>query len=65
LSALGGEANVERASVHGGRLRVALREAGGVEDAKLVALGVAAVARPCPGVLHLLAADGDAERLTV
>jgi PTS system N-acetylglucosamine-specific IIC component len=65
LSALGGEANVERASVHGGRLRVALRDAGGVEDAKLVALGVAAVARPCPGVLHLLAADGDAERLTV
>ena len=58
FAALGGEANVRAASVHPGRVRVAV--AGGVIDgAALRALGVRAVARPADGTLHLLVADAD------
>ncbi len=56
LVALGGKANVHTASIHPGRVRVALvNEA--VDEAALRTLGVRAVARPADGTLHLLVAD--------
>ncbi|WP_380781225.1 N-acetylglucosamine-specific PTS transporter subunit IIBC [Sphingomonas sp. R86520] len=55
--ALGGAANIRRASRHIGRLRVELTDAGLADDAGLVKLGVRAIARPAPGQVHLLATD--------
>lgn len=56
LKMLGGAANVREASVHPGRVRVALAS-GTVDEAALRNLGVRAVARPADGTLHLLVAD--------
>ncbi len=56
LVALGGKANVQTASIHPGRVRVALVSEA-VDEAALRTLGVRAVARPADGTLHLLVAD--------
>jgi PTS system N-acetylglucosamine-specific IIC component len=56
LAALGGAANVRAASIHPGRVRVALSN-GAVDEAALQALGVRALARPADGTLHLLVAE--------
>ena len=56
VKALGGMANVRDASVHPGRVRVALGH-GPIDEAALRGLGVRAVARPAAGTVHLLVVD--------
>jgi len=56
-TALGGAANVLRASRHTGRLRVQLGDIALADDAALAKLGIRAIARPAPGQLHVLATD--------
>ncbi|PTQ65392.1 PTS system N-acetylglucosamine-specific IIB component (Glc family) /PTS system N-acetylglucosamine-specific IIC component (Glc family) [Sphingomonas sp. PP-CE-3G-477] len=56
-SALGGAANVLRASRHTGRLRLQLGDLALADDAALAKLGIRAIARPAPGQLHVLATD--------
>ncbi|QCB42177.1 PTS N-acetyl-D-glucosamine transporter [Sphingomonas sp. PAMC26645] len=55
--ALGGAANVLRASRHTGRLRLQLGDLALADDAALAKLGIRAIARPAPGQLHVLATD--------
>jgi phosphotransferase system IIB component len=57
LAALGG--HVGAASVHAGRLRVEVAD-DTVDEAALRDLGIRAIARPAPGVLHLLAENAAA-----
>ncbi|MCK8456622.1 N-acetylglucosamine-specific PTS transporter subunit IIBC [Sphingomonas faeni] len=54
LAALGGADNVEAATQHGTRLRIRLKDADRASAPALKALGVHAIARPAPGLLHLL-----------
>ena len=57
IAALGGAANVEAATRHGTRLRIRVKNADAASTSALEALGINAVARPAPGLLHLLLAD--------
>ena len=52
--ALGGAANVTAASRHAGRIRVTLADPAALSEGALTAAGVRGVARPAPGVVHLL-----------
>ena len=54
LAALGGVDNVEAATQHGTRLRIRLKDTDRASATALEALGVHAIARPAPGLLHLL-----------
>ncbi|MGU3389859.1 N-acetylglucosamine-specific PTS transporter subunit IIBC [Sphingomonas sp. M1A8_2b] len=54
IAALGGAGNVQGASRHGTRVRIRLDDADRASIAALEALGIHAVARPAPGVIHLL-----------
>jgi PTS system N-acetylglucosamine-specific IIC component len=56
LAALGGADNVEAATQHGTRLRIRLKDTDRASATALEALGVHAIARPAPGLLHLLMA---------
>jgi PTS system N-acetylglucosamine-specific IIC component len=56
LTALGGADNVETATQHGTRLRIRLKDADRASAPALEALGVHAIARPAPGLVHLLMA---------
>lgn len=56
LTALGGADNVETATQHGTRLRIRLKDADRASVPALEALGVHAIARPAPGLMHLLMA---------
>lgn len=60
LAALGGVGNVAEAAQYHGRVRVLLRDASKADETALAALDLHAVARPAPGVVHLL---GDAAML--
>jgi N-acetylglucosamine-specific phosphotransferase system IIBC component len=64
IRALGGAANVAGASRHPGRLRVEVRDADAADATALSALGVREVARPAPGLLHLLGSQDLLARLT-
>ena len=57
LAALGGPDNVETATRHGTRLRVHLRDTDHIVPDAIEALGIHAIARPAPGLIHLLLAD--------
>ena len=59
LAALGGADNVQAATQHGTRLRVRLENTDRASTPALEALGIHAIARPAPGLLHLLV-TGDA-----
>ena len=52
--ALGGAANVTAASRHAGRIRVTLADPAALSEGALTAAGVRGLARPAPGVVHLL-----------
>ena len=54
IAALGGAANIAGSSRHHGRLRIALRDAAAADAATLAALGPHGIARPAPGLVHLL-----------
>ncbi|TCP71006.1 N-acetylglucosamine-specific PTS transporter subunit IIBC [Sphingomonas sp. PP-CE-1G-424] len=54
IAALGGTDNIEAATRHGTRLRIRLHDADRTSLSSLEALGVHAVARPAPGLVHLL-----------
>lgn len=56
LAALGGKANVTKATQHGNRLRVELGEASLLDEAGLDAQGVRAIARTGGGCVHLVLA---------
>ncbi|KQN31828.1 PTS N-acetyl-D-glucosamine transporter [Sphingomonas sp. Leaf34] len=56
LAALGGADNVDAATQHGTRLRIRLKDTDRASATALEALGVHAIARPAPGLLHLLMA---------
>ncbi|VVT25477.1 N-acetylglucosamine permease IIC component / N-acetylglucosamine-specific phosphotransferase enzyme IIB component [Sphingomonas aurantiaca] len=58
LAALGGADNVEAATQHGTRLRIRLKDTDRASATALEALGVHAIARPAPGLLHLLTTPG-------
>jgi len=58
LVALGGADNVEAATQHGTRLRIRLKDTDRASATALEALGVHAIARPAPGLLHLLTTPG-------
>ena len=58
LVALGGADNVEAATQHGTRLRIRLKDTDRASATALEALGVHAIARPAPGLLHLLMTPG-------
>ncbi|RZT47310.1 PTS system N-acetylglucosamine-specific IIB component (Glc family) /PTS system N-acetylglucosamine-specific IIC component (Glc family) [Sphingomonas sp. BK036] len=58
LAALGGADNVEAATQHGTRLRIRLKDTDRASPTALEALGVHAIARPAPGLLHLLMTSG-------
>jgi N-acetylglucosamine-specific phosphotransferase system IIBC component len=58
LVALGGADNVEAATQHGTRLRIRLKDTDRASATALQALGVHAIARPAPGLLHLLTTPG-------
>ena len=60
VAALGGAENLEAASQHGTRLRIRLKDVDRASTPALEALGIHAIARPAPGLLHLLL-DGDAD----
>ncbi len=60
VAALGGADNLEAASQHGTRLRIRLKDVDRASTPALEALGIHAIARPAPGLLHLLL-DGDAD----
>ncbi len=60
IAALGGSDNVQAATLHGTRLRIRLKDSDHISTPALEALGIQAIARPAPGLLHLLmAADAD------
>ncbi|KQM63500.1 PTS N-acetyl-D-glucosamine transporter [Sphingomonas sp. Leaf17] len=52
--ALGGAGNITDASRHAGRIRVTLADPAALSESALTAAGVRGVARPAPGVVHLL-----------
>ena len=58
VAALGGADNVEAATQHGTRLRIRLKDTDRASATALEALGVHAIARPAPGLLHLLTTPG-------
>jgi PTS system N-acetylglucosamine-specific IIC component len=61
LNALGGTANVRAVETRGTRLRVLVELTDAVDEARLAVLGVRGVARPAPGVVHLvMGADAEA-----
>jgi PTS system N-acetylglucosamine-specific IIC component len=62
-TALGGTDNIADSTQHHGRLRVTVRDGARVDAAALDALGVHGVARPAPGVLHLLGDEAVLNRL--
>jgi PTS system N-acetylglucosamine-specific IIC component len=53
-TALGGVANIAAVSTASSRLRLAVRDADGLDEARLRSLGLRAVARPARDVLHLI-----------
>jgi PTS system N-acetylglucosamine-specific IIC component len=53
-AALGGVANIAAVSTASSRLRLAVRDADGLDEARLRSLGLRAVARPARDVLHLI-----------
>ena len=54
IAALGGAGNIAGSSRHHGRLRIALRNDAAADAATLAALGPHGIARPAPGLVHLL-----------
>ncbi|HEV2531978.1 N-acetylglucosamine-specific PTS transporter subunit IIBC [Phenylobacterium sp.] len=54
LAALGGAANVLEVDAASSRIRVVLRQAAGLDEAKLRALGVRALAHTASGAIHLI-----------
>jgi N-acetylglucosamine-specific phosphotransferase system IIBC component len=64
LAALGGADNIADSARYFGRLRIALRDAAKADQAALDALDLHAVARPAPGLLHLLGDEATLGRLT-
>ena len=54
IAALGGSGNIAGSSRHHGRLRIALRNDAAADAATLAALGPHGIARPAPGLVHLL-----------
>ncbi|QBM76014.1 PTS N-acetyl-D-glucosamine transporter [Sphingomonas sp. AAP5] len=57
IAALGGAGNIAGSSRHHGRLRIALRNDAAADAATLAALGPHGIARPAPGLVHLLGDD--------
>jgi PTS system N-acetylglucosamine-specific IIC component len=57
--ALGGAVNVSSIESCPGRLLVAVNDESRIDEAALRKLGVRAIARPSPGVLHLLHPDAE------
>lgn len=60
VAALGGAANVGGALARNGRVIVDVRNAGALDESRLLGLGVRGVARIAPGRLHLLHPDAEA-----
>jgi PTS system N-acetylglucosamine-specific IIC component len=58
-AALGGADNVRNIESSPGRLLVTVNDTSRIDEAALRALGVRAIARPSPGVLHLLHPDAE------
>jgi PTS system N-acetylglucosamine-specific IIC component len=56
--ALGGSANIVSVSAAASRLRVALKDPGALDESRLRALGVRALARPAEGIVHLILGPG-------
>jgi N-acetylglucosamine PTS system EIICBA or EIICB component len=54
VAALGGAGNVQEVQAASSRIRVVLRRAGDLDEAKLRALGVRALARTASGAIHLI-----------
>ena len=54
LAALGGSANVESVEISSSRLRVKVARAELVDEARLLSLGIRAVAKAAPHLLHLI-----------
>lgn len=63
LAALGGADNIAESARYFGRLRITLRDSAKADQAALDALNLHAVARPAPGLLHLLGDEATLGRL--
>ncbi|WP_340054497.1 PTS transporter subunit EIIB, partial [Pseudomonas sp. JAI120] len=63
LAALGGADNIADSARYFGRLRITLRDVAKADQAALDALNLHAVARPAPGLLHLLGDETTIGRL--
>lgn len=63
IAALGGSDNIADSARYFGRLRIRLRDSAKADSAALDALNLHAVARPAPGLLHLLADEATLGRL--
>ena len=63
LAALGGADNIADSARYFGRLRITLRDVAKADQAALDALNLHAVARPAPGLLHLLGDETTLGRL--
>lgn len=63
LAALGGADNIAESARYFGRLRITLRVSAKADQAALDALNLHAVARPAPGLLHLLGDETTLGRL--
>ncbi|MEP7007384.1 MAG: N-acetylglucosamine-specific PTS transporter subunit IIBC [Sphingomonas bacterium] len=58
IAALGGAGNIARSSRHHGRLRIALRDGAAADATALGALAGHGIARPAPGLIHVLGDEG-------
>jgi len=65
LAALGGRANVCAVEAAAGRLRARVRDAALVDDRAVRELGLRGVARPAPGVVHVLTGPGTAHTVAL
>ena len=65
LAALGGRANVCAVEAAAGRLRARVRDATRVDDRAVRDLGLRGVARPAPGVVHVLTGPGAAQTVAL